>query len=91
MSNQNYLEEIRHRTAYPIYRKTVMVLAIILKVIAVLTAISAVVAIFQEPVAVIPFGLYSALLWFVGIPIFREVSLMFVDFVDSTLQHNSRS
>tara|TARA_Y100001934_G_scaffold70828_1_gene88053 strand:+ start:1044 stop:1331 length:288 start_codon:yes stop_codon:yes gene_type:complete len=95
MSTPNYLENIRSSSHYPVYRRVIKVLTIFSYIASVFLIVVGAAAVAQGKDELIATGIgmivASLFLIFVFIPFQKEISLMFVDLVDSTLDKNSRS
>jgi len=91
MSAANYLEQIRSQTQYPTYRGVIGVLTVLAYIGGAFFGIASVLQLVNGQTAVGIVGIIgSAIIIFVVIPFYKEVSLMLVDAVDSTLEKNSR-
>jgi len=99
MSAENHLEQIRSQSQYPTYR-TVTGVAVVLGYIAgvimgIIGALGLVNGLSdsRDDAVYLGIGLLiaAAFVIFVVVPFYKEVSLMAVDLVDSTLETNSRS
>lgn len=93
---KRYLELLRNNTRYPFYRTTILICSILGYVVAALPLIAFVVRVIWSGLGSVliyePFaaffvaGLIAAL-----VTVFREMFSMYADFVDSTLEHHSKS
>ena len=99
MSAANHLEQIRSQSQYPTYR-TVTGVAVVLGYIAgvimgIIGALGLVNGLSDSRDDAVYLGIVlliaAAVVIFVIVPFYKEVSLMAVDLVDSTLETNSRS
>jgi len=91
MSAANHLEQIRSQTQYPTYRGVIGVLTILGYIGGAIMAIASVLSLVNKEIVPAIVGvIVSAIVIFVVIPFYKEVSLMLVDAVDSTLEKNSR-
>ena len=93
---KKYLELLRNNTRYPFYRTTILICSILGYVVAALPLVAFVirvlwfglgsVLIYEPFAAVFAAGLIAAL-----VTVLREMFSMYADFVDSTLEHHSKS
>jgi len=99
MSAANHLEQIRSQSQYPAYRAVTGV-AVVLGYIAgvimgIIGALGLVNGLSDSRDDAVYLGIVlliaAAVVIFVIVPFYKEVSLMAVDLVDSTLETNSRS
>ena len=90
-----YLERVRATSCYPVYRRVIKVLTAFSYIVTVILALVGVAVAFQGKDGSIATGIGAIVvclfLFYDLIPLQKEVSLMFVDLVDSTLDRNSRS
>ena len=92
MSAANHLEQIRSESQYPVYRGVTGVAVVLGYIGGVIVGIAAALALVNGKTETGIVGLITApIVIFVVVPFYKEVSLMAVDFVDSTLERNSRS
>jgi len=92
MSAANHLEQIRSESQYPVYRGVIGVLTVLGYLGGVIMAGLGVMAMGNGATgAGIGSLIGAAITIFVIVPFYKEVSLMLVDAVDSTLERNSRS
>ena len=92
MSAANHLEQIRSQSQYPTYRGVTGVAVVLGYVGGVIMGIAAALALVNGQSEAGIVGLITAaIVIFVVVPFYKEVSLMAVDLVDSTLERNSRS
>ena len=95
---QQYLNEIRSNTAYPIYRGIIGIIAILGYLLAVLNGIGALIAgiammgdSFFGGVGIIIGGALAAGLIFLGARFWKEAALILADIGDSITDTNSRN
>ena len=88
------MNKIRNSTGYPVYRRVINVITVINYLVSVILVIMGLVMAIQNSsdsvitgIGLIVTGFF---LFFVIVPFQKEVALMFVDLVDSTLEKNSR-
>ncbi len=92
MSAANHLEQIRSQSQYPTYRAVTGVAVVLGYIASAIWGIISGIALSKGATDAGIIGLISsAIMIFVVVPFYKEVSLMAVDLVDSTLERNSRS
>jgi len=91
MSSNNYLEQVRNQTSYPTYRQTVDVVTGIGYILGVIAAVGGILEVFDDGMREIPRVILAVVWIFILVPLYKEISLMLVDLVDSTLDRNSKS
>lgn len=95
---QQYLDSIRHNSAYPTYRGVIGLISLIFYGLATVCALGALIgglsAMSRSPFAglgVFIVGALLAALYYLMGRLFKEAALILVDIGDSTLDANSRS
>ena len=92
MSAANHLQQIRSETQYPTYRGVIGVLTVLGYIGGAIFGIGSAIQLVNGQTVVGIVGIIvSVIIIFVVIPFYKEVSLMLVDAVDSTLEKNSLS
>ena len=91
MSSDNYLEQVRNQTSYPTYRKVVGVVTVIGYILGVMAAVAGISEMFDDGMREAPRVIFAVVWILILVPLYKEISLMLVDLVDSTLDHNSKS
>ena len=90
MSSNNYLEQVRNQTSYPTYRKTVDVVTGIGYILGVIVAVAGIFEMFDDGIREAPRVIFAVVWILILVPLYKEISLMLVDLVDSTLDRNSQ-
>ncbi|MDC0143519.1 hypothetical protein OAK45_03190 [Verrucomicrobia bacterium] len=91
MSKEQYLTQIRSATSYPQFRMGVTIMTVLAYIGCAVFAVMSVMSLkVSVPSGVIGL-LGAALLAFIVIPFHRQALLMGADFVDSTLDKNSKN
>ena len=90
MSSNIYLEQVRNQTSYPTYRKTVDVVTVIGYILGVMAAVAGIIEMFGDGMREAPRVIFAVVWILILVPLYKEISLMLVDLVDSTLDRNSK-